>query len=318
MNVRFASSFFALIVVACTACTGGSNTSSTDGGTGSSSGSSTSSSGTGSSSGGAGACTELHPGATNDPLGGNATSEVLAQAGSDLSGATSKQLTELLGACRNIAVALDVSAANQNAADAQTDEKSKTDAWCKLAVTQIGTAKAQAGGTISLTFQPSVCKLSVQSKATCQGTCAGTGPCDVSANPMICSGGQLSSTTCDGGKLEGGCKVDARCDQGCDVSVIAAADCPAPTVSVASSGSSDPTTAAKLEAALEADLPTVIALKSRCDLEVNVVASFSGSISAVTDIKPACIPPLVSGVARSTQEVQACAQAANAVVATVN
>ena len=78
-----AASFVLLVLAA--GCTGGGNSGTSSSGDTSSSGGN---SGASSSSGGSsGACTELHIGGTNDPLGGGATSEVTAQAVADLGGA---------------------------------------------------------------------------------------------------------------------------------------------------------------------------------------------------------------------------------------
>lgn len=181
MSFRILS--FAIASAAFVACTGGGGA---IGGGGSSSGGSssgsTSSSGSGSSSGGTGTtCTELVMGGTNDPgLGGSAVSQVIAQTVSDFAATTTKQIVDLTAACKDLAVALDATS-NQAAAEAQTDPRAKMDAWCKLAVTGLGTAKAMAGGTMTVQFDPSACPLSVQEKASCQGRCARPPPPDHAA-----------------------------------------------------------------------------------------------------------------------------------------
>src|SRR4051812_28942578 len=85
------------------ACSGGGSTSGViDGGAGDSSGG---------SSGGGGPCPALHLGGTNDAsIGGGATSQVTAQAVSDLSGATDTQTTDVTAACKGIATTLDAPA----------------------------------------------------------------------------------------------------------------------------------------------------------------------------------------------------------------
>jgi len=298
------SSSLAFVVIACSS--GGSSSSS------SSSGETSSSSGD-PGDGDAGVCTELHLGGKNDPLGGSNTSEVSAQVASDLYGATGTQLEAITTACKTFATALDVAAADQAAADGKTEPREKTEAWCQLAVKQISETKATAGGLLSVTYDPPACKLSVQQKAECQGRCIGSA-CDSAANPMTCTGGKLEGGFCVGGKLEGGCKTEARCDASCDVSVIASADCPKPSVSAETPGNGDASAAAKLKAAVEANLPAVLALKAQCELESNVGPSFIGSIATVTDIKPACIPPLVKGTKDADENLKACFVAASAVV----
>lgn len=307
------------------ACTGGGgpigDASSTSSGGASSSGSTSSggSSSGASSSGGTTTCTEVIIGGTIDPaIGGSTGSQVIAQGVLDFAGAASSRVGDLTTACKNIAVALDAPPGEQTSADGQTDPRSKLDAWCKLAVARIGAVKADAGGTISVTFSPPVCKLSVPEKATCQGRCAGTGPCDTTAYPMKCSGGTLTNGTCEGGKLEGGCQVEAKCDAACDATVAAKASCPSPSVAVTASGASNATAAADLEAALEADLPQVLALKEHCETEADIAASFSGTVSSVSDIKPACIPPLVAATSNAVKDVQTCLSSAAAVAGTIN
>jgi hypothetical protein len=318
-----ASAAVGLSLMVFVACTGGggpiggdaggsSSGSSSSSGTGSSSGTASSS---GSSSGSATACSEFTVGATVDPaIGGGLTSQVLVQAVSDFAAVAAKQVTDLTAACKAIAVALDAAQANQTAADAQTDPRGKMDAWCKLAVTALAAAKATAGGTTTVQYAPPVCGLSVQEKASCQGRCVGGGPCDTNANPMVCTGGELSGGVCSGGQLQGGCPVDAKCDGGCDAVVVATASCPVTVVTVTSQGAADPATAAKIEAALESDLPAVLTLNERCRLEAQIAASFAGSTSSVTDIKAACIPPVVKAVGSASQDVQACAASTAALV----
>jgi hypothetical protein len=122
----------------------------------------------------------------------------------------------------------------------------------------------------------------------------------------------------EGGKLEGGCTVDAKCDVACDMTVDVKADCPKPPVTVSSTAPSDPATAATLQATLESALPTIVSLRNHCRLEADIAASFAGTVSAATDLKAACIPPLVAAVQRSVQDVTVCASASASVLATVN
>ena len=135
---------------------------------------------------------------------------------------------------------------------------------------------------------------------------------------MVCTGGQLTADFCEGGKFEGGCTVDAKCDVACDMTVDVKADCPKPSVTVSSTAPSDPVTAATLQATLESALPTIVSLRNHCRLEADIAASFAGTVSAATDLKAACIPPLVAAVQRSVQDVIGCASASASVLATVN
>jgi hypothetical protein len=256
-------------------------------------------------------------GGTNDPgLCGSAISQVIAQAASDLAGAAKDQIADLVTACKTLATALGVSATQQSQADGKTEAREKANAWCALAVQSMGTSKAKAGGAMQVQFAPEGCKLSVTDKGTCQGRCQGS-PCDTTANPMICSGGQLSNDDCTGGKLEGGCAVDAKCDASCDATVTAKATCGAPVVTIESSGASDAAEAAKLKAALESNLPTLIALKDHCEIEASLAASFSGNVSSVADIKPACIPTLVSATANALNDIQVCASSTTSIAGSV-
>jgi hypothetical protein len=299
-----------LFVVAFVACTGGGGAIGGNGGSSgasSSGGSSSGGSSGGSSSGAPATCTEFVFGQPLDPaIGGAVESRVTVQSVLDYSSAAVKQVSDLTVACKDLAVTLGASVADQSAADANTEPREKLDAWCKLAVVAIGTTKASAGGTLTVTSQPPVCRLPVSIKAECQGRCAGTGPCDVDANPMVCTGGELANGFCEGGKLEGGCKVEAKCDASCDATVAAKASCPQPTVSVAAQGASDEAAAATLEAALESELPAILALREQCKVEADVAAALAGNVSAVTDIKAACIPAVVRSVTGAVQDVQAC------------
>lgn len=297
-------STFALV-----ACTGGGDSGTSSG---ASSGSS-SSSGTGSSSGGT-TCTKFKVGGTNDPMGGTATSETMAQAAADLAGETPKQVAEMLGACRRIATTLGATAEEQTSADSKEDDRGKMDAWCILAVKTLGTSKAKSSGTLSVQVDPPQCRTSVATKAACQGRCAGGGPCDTNANPMVCTGGTLVNGFCEGGELAGGCQIDAKCDAACQVTVVAAADCPKPAVDVTVTGAADAAEAAKLEAAMEADLPTVYSVFQKCKIEGDTGSGFTSGISAATDIESACIPPMIAAVNKAYQDAVTCAQSGASVL----
>lgn len=194
-----------------------------------------------------------------------------------------------------------------------------------------GTCKGQAeGGTGT----------GIKADGTCDGTCEGT--CEVTAPGVQCSGscnGQCTGACkaeanasvkcdgkcdadyeplkCEGGKLEGGCQVDAKCDANCDASVSAKAECRPPELTVEISGSANVQAAAKLKATFEANLGVILAFKARLEGMASIATSFSGNISAVTDIKAACIPPLVAAVGSAVEDVQASVSATASVAGTI-
>ena len=298
-------------------CGGGSTLGTSDGGTSGSSGTSDSgTSGTSGSSGGT--CTELHIGGQNDPgIGGAATSQVAAQAIADYAAVTQTQIIGVTTACKNLAVPLGASTADQTKADSDPASRNRATAWCSLATATINTAKAKAGGTIALAVTPSTCKLSVAQKLACQARCAGMAMCDGAANPVVCTGGALSGGFCTGGKLEGGCKVDAKCDANCDVSVVAKADCPLGMVTLTVNGAAEPSTAATLKSTLEASLPLVFALSAHFKAEAEVASGVSGNADALVDLKAACIPPVVAAAQAAVSDVAAGASASSSVISTV-
>jgi hypothetical protein len=184
-----------------------------------------------------------------------------------------------------------------------------------------GTCSADAqGGTGSGIQADGSCKGKCEGTCTaraeapaleCEGSCNGTCDleCKAEANATVkCDGkceGTVEPLKCEGGKLEGGCKVEAKCDANCDASVSAKAECTPPSVVVAFSGAADVQAAGKLRATLEANLGVVLAFKSRLEGMVDISASFGGNINAVTDIKVACIPPVVAAVGTAIADVKA-------------
>jgi hypothetical protein len=304
-------------------CGGGSTLGTSDGGASGSSGSSgtsdggsSGSSGTSGSSGGQ--CTEFHIGGQNDPgIGGAATSQVAAQAVADYAGVAQTQVLGVTAACKSLAVALGASTANQTSADAGPTARDRASAWCTLATMGISTAKGKAGGSLTLQFTPSACRLDVAKKLACQARCAGTAMCDGVTNPVVCTGGTLAGGFCTGGKLEGGCMVDAKCDGNCDVSVVAAADCPLSTVTVNVMGAADPSTAATLKSTIEANLPLLSALSAHFKVEADVAPVVTGNADAVADIKVACIPPVLSAAVGAVSDVEAGASASSSVLSAV-
>jgi len=373
-------------------------------------------------------CSEFKVGATiQADIGGSAQSQVAVQAVADFAGIASAALDDITSGCRAMAQDLDAAKDKQDAAEANTDKQAKMKAWCDLAVSAIGTFKAQAGGTLKVVFVPPVCSASISAKANCQAKCDVSGKCDIKANPPKCTGGKLEISCkgscsaeagatvectgectgncsgdctasggvtvdctgkcdgtcaaggmangsgiqadgsckgtcqgtchadatapavkcqgscqgkcdasckatanasvkcdgkcdadfeplkCEGGKLEGGCQVDAKCNGNCDASVSAKAECHPPTLSVEFSGAADIQAAGKLKATFEANMGIILAFKERLKVMADIGGNFTGNISAVTDIKAACIPPLLFAVKNAVGDVTASASASASV-----
>ena len=154
-------------------------------------------------------CTEFKVGATiQADIGGSAESQVAVQAVADFAGIASAAIDDLTAACRSIAEDLDAPQASRDAAASNTDKRARMDAYCKLAISAIGTVKGQAGGTLSIVFKPPVCEASISAKANCQAKCSGSAQCDLKANPP----------TCEGGKLEVACKGSCEAKAGATLS----------------------------------------------------------------------------------------------------
>lgn len=150
-------------------------------------------------------CTEFQVGGTvSADVSGSAEGRVLAQAVADVGGIASAAIDDLTAACRSIAQDLDAEKAQQDAAEAQTSKREKLKAWCDLAVSAIGSVKAQASATITVQVTPPVCEASVSAKANCQAQCSGEASCDLKANPP----------TCEGGSLEVACKGECTAKAG--------------------------------------------------------------------------------------------------------
>lgn len=371
-------------------------------------------------------CNEFKVGGTiTADIGGSAESQVAVQAVADFAAIASSAVDDITGACRNIAQDLDAPKADQDAAEAKADKNDKMDAWCALAVSAIGTIKAQAKGTLTVDFVPPKCEASISAKANCQAKCSGSASCDLKANPPTCEGGSLeisckgectgkagasvscegectggcngectamggvdcagkcdgtcsagaagsgiqadgtcqgtctgtcrattptatctgsckgkcsasckgsatASVKCDGtcdadyeplkctgGELKGGCKAEAKCEGNCDASVKAKASCSPPSVKVAFSGAADIQAAGKLQATFEANLGVVLAFKARLEGMADIAASFSGNISAVADIKAACIPALIAAVGDAVGDLEASVSASASIAGTI-
>lgn len=306
---------WAVLVVASVACGTGSTTS--GGALDGSSGSSGSSGGAGDGGGGdGGACAELHVGGMNDDgIGGSRQSQVAAQAVADIASASAAQISALTASCKALAVALGASTDDQTSADAPALARDKARGWCGVAIKAIGTTKAMAGGTLAFSLVPPVCKFSVDTKGACQARCSASGTCDVAANPFTCIGGNLSGGFCAGGKLGGGCSVDAKCDADCDVSVAAAAQCTSGPASAAVNGATDAAAAAKLKTAIEANLPDLVGLQAHFEAESRNNGALTAIAESVSDLKVACIPPVVTAAVNAADDVTTGASASADVVA---
>ena len=160
-------------------------------------------------------------------------------------------------------------------------------------------------------------------QATCSGTCKGTCgvKCSGSAEASVkCDGectGSFEPLTCEGGKLEGGCKVEAKCNANCDASIKAKAECRPPRVVVAFSGAANIEAAGKLQATFEANLGVILAFEARLEGMREIAGSFTASVGAVTDIKAACILPLVAAMKNAGEDVTASATLSTNLVATI-
>lgn len=373
-------------------------------------------------------CTEFKVGGTiGADIGGSAQSQVAVQAVADVSGIAAASLDDLTTACRGIAQDLDAPPAEQDAAEAKTERRARMEAWCGVAVKAVGTARAAAGGTLTVEATPPKCEASISANASCQAKCSASGTCDVHAHPPKCTGGNLTGTCkgeckakagatlhcqgscsagckgsctvqggikcegtcqgtcegaggagtsgldangkctgtckgtcsatapgvectgtcngecggsctgsasasvqcdgdcaidfeplrCEGGKLEGGCEVDAKCDANCSASVQAKAQCTPPSVVIAFQGSTNADVAGKLAVTLEANLPIVYALEARLQAMVGLVDGLKGNVSAVADIKAACIPQVAVAAALALSDVQASAAASVSVTKSV-
>ncbi len=159
-------------------------------------------------------CTEFKAGATIDAkIGGGVQATVAAQAVADFAGIAAASIDDITAACRNMATSLDAPAADQDAAGKEPDKRKALKLWCTAAVTAIGSAKASAGGTLTVDFQPPKCEVSVSAKANCQASCSGGVKCDFKAHPPMCTGGKLS-VACKGGCTASG-SAEVSCTGSC-------------------------------------------------------------------------------------------------------
>ncbi len=170
-----------------------------------------------------------------------------------------------------------------------------------------GNCQGTCKGTCSVTPPGVTCTGSC--KGGCKGSCKGSatasvkcdGKCDADFTPISCSGG----------KLEGGCKVDAKCDANCNGSVQAKAECTPAKLAIKASADG----LVKLVATLEANLPLIFDIK----LRFQAIAKLAGNIdvSAATDIKAACIPPVIAAAAQAVSDLGDATSASVSVTASV-
>ena len=170
-----------------------------------------------------------------------------------------------------------------------------------------GTSGVQADGTCKGTCKGtcSVTAPNVQCSGSCNGECSAS--CTGSANASVkCDGeckAEYEPLKCSGGELKGGCKAEAKCEGNCDASVKAKAECSPPSLKVVFTGAANVQAAGKLKATFEANLGVILAFKARLDGMAKIAGSFSGNVSAVTDIKAACIPAMVGAVGNAVEDV---------------
>jgi hypothetical protein len=173
-----------------------------------------------------------------------------------------------------------------------------------------GTCKGSCEGTCEVTAPGATCEGSC--KGTCSASCTGTaeasvqcdGECKAEYEPLKCSGGEL----------KGGCKAEAKCEGNCDASVKAKAECRPPEITVSFTGAANVDAAGKLQATFEANLGIILAFEARLKAMAGIAASFTGNIGAVTDIKVACIPPVVAAAANAVKDVEGSFSAAGKIV----
>lgn len=149
-----------------------------------------------------------------------------------------------------------------------------------------GTCKGTCSGTCAVTAP------SVQCSGTCSGKCDAT--CQGSASASVKCDGKCDAdyepVSCTGGKLEGGCSADVNCSANCQASAQAKATCTPPQIGVTFGANANVQAAAQLEGTLRANLGVFVTLAGKFEFVGQATANFTSNISAVTDIKAACIP----------------------------
>lgn len=157
-------------------------------------------------------------------------------------------------------------------------------------------------------------------KAVCKGKCGGS--CHISGSASCsgtCSGScsvKMEAPKCDG-KIEPP-KMSAECKAKCDAQLNAKAECTPPHVSLRVVGAADAQAAAKFQAAVEKNLPTVltiaIAMKGRLEemqqefgtVQAGVQASLEAAGDPQTKLRlTACVMEPVKGAMDAVAKVQA-------------
>jgi hypothetical protein len=184
---------------------------------------------------------------------------------------------------------------------------------CSVPTNADGSCSGVCKGTCAQTPPKVQCTGTCSGKcdAACKGSASGSVKCDGS-----CSG-DYEALSCTGGKLAGGCTVDPKCDANCNASVQAKAACRPPVVVVRIVGAADVVAAGRLTSTLEAHLPTAIAIHARLEAVVSATESFAGNVSAVTDIKAACIPLLVSATTTAVEQLTLTVKSSSELVAAI-
>jgi hypothetical protein len=246
---------------------------------------------------------------------------VTMQAVADFAAIASASIDDLTAACRTISEDLDATAEERAAAEANTDKRARMDAYCDLAVTAIGTFKAQAGGSISIDFQPPVCEASISAKADCQGSCSVDAECDIKATPPTCEGGKLevscsggctaeagASVSCEGsctGSCEGSCTADAggvecagKCEGTCTASAMGGSgiqadgscegSCEGTCEVTAPSASCSGTCEGSCDATWQGSATASVKCDGSCDADFEPLKCSGGELSGGCEVEAKC------------------------------
>lgn len=132
------------------------------------------------------------------------------QASADFSGTAAAMITDVGGACKNIAQDLggDLSKVTD------TDPAARTKALCLLAAAQIK-AQVTAKGSVSVDFQPPVCTIDASVQGGCEAKCSGSASCEITPAEI--------TARCEPGKLSVQCS--GECSGSCEGSANLAVDC---------------------------------------------------------------------------------------------
>lgn len=261
------------------------------------------------------------------------TSGVALQAVADFAGIAAASVDDLTIACRGIAEGLDATADDRAAAEAIVDKRARMEAYCNLAVDQIGVFTAQASITVNI--EPAECSVNVSAKADCQARCSVDGECDIQATPPTCEGGSLE-VACSGsctaeagatlnctGSCTGGCTgsctstggvmCQGRCDGECEAGAIqtdgtCTGMCMGTCEATAPGVMCDGTCSGSCDAACEATANASVTCDGQCDAEFEplrceggmltggceVEASCDANCDASLEAKAECSPPRIS------------------------